>query len=70
MSNLDNFNNIYANLAESAYNNRPNNFPPYSKKITETPLNYSNDSLNKKGEVQVHGGTHLPNKGIVYLQPE
>ncbi|MCJ1978172.1 hypothetical protein [Pseudolactococcus paracarnosus] len=70
MSNLDNFNNIYANLAESAYNNRPNNFPPYSKKITETPLNYSNDSLNKKGEVQVHGGTHLPNNGIVYLQPD
>ena len=28
MSNLDNFNNIYANLAESAYNGkRPNNFP-------------------------------------------
>ncbi len=27
MSNLDNFNNIYANLAESAYNGkRPNNF--------------------------------------------
>ena len=27
MSNLENFNNIFANLAESAYNKRPNNFP-------------------------------------------
>lgn len=27
MSDLTNFNNIYADLAESAYNNRPNSFP-------------------------------------------
>ncbi|GFH43287.1 hypothetical protein Hs30E_18380 [Lactococcus hodotermopsidis] len=70
MSNLENFNNIYANLAESAYNNRPKNFPPYAKKETETPFNYSEDALNKKGEVQVSGGTNLPNDGIVYLQPD
>ncbi len=29
MSNLGNFNNIHANLSESAYNDRPNNFPLY-----------------------------------------
>ena len=29
-TNLKNFNNMYANLAESSYNGRPKNFPPYS----------------------------------------
>ena len=32
MSNLKNFNNIFANLAESTYNNRPFNFPNVSLK--------------------------------------
>ncbi|MDG4967551.1 alpha/beta hydrolase, partial [Lactococcus lactis] len=70
MSNLENFNNIYANLAESAYNGRPKNFPPYAEKKTETPFNYSESASNKKGEVQVRGGTNLPNDGVVYLQPD
>ena len=35
MSDLPNFNNIYANLAESAYTGRPNNFPPGSYREKE-----------------------------------
>ena len=71
MSNLENFNNIYANLAESAYNNRPNNFPPFSKSQVETPYDFSKDYVDKKTDkVEVKGGTNLPNKGIVYLQPD
>lgn len=71
MSNLGNFNNIHANLSESAYNDRPNNFPPYKYKDEWTKIDYSQDYVNKKTKlVETKGGTHLPNKGIVYLQPD
>lgn len=70
MSNLENFNNIYANLAESAYNGRPKNFPTKANAKKEKYINYSENALNKKGEVQVRGGTNLPNNGVVYLQPD
>ena len=33
MINLENFNNMYANLAQSAYNGHPKNFPPKNEKI-------------------------------------
>lgn len=71
MSDLDNFNNIYANLAESAYKGRPNNFPPNVSKSKETPYDFSKDYINKKtGKIQTYGGTNLPNNGVVYLQPD
>jgi hypothetical protein len=35
---LDNFNNIYADLAESAYNNRPTNFPFLQLKSRHIPF--------------------------------
>ena len=80
MSNLENFNNIFANLAESAYNKRPNNFPydelkkEYKGKIDDgesIDFNFSEDYVDKKtNKVEVKGGTNLPNNGVVYLQPD
>ncbi|MCJ1995231.1 alpha/beta hydrolase [Lactococcus piscium] len=71
MSNLVNFNNLYANLAESAYNNRPKNFPSKNNKLKESYIDYAQDHINKKTKlVETKGGTHLPNNGIVYLQPD
>lgn len=71
MSNLENFNNIYTNLAQSAYNGRPKNFPSKNEKSNEQYFNYSQDILNSKtGKVKVKGGENLPNNGIVYLQPD
>ena len=82
MSDLPNFNNIYANLAESAYTGRPNNFPPGSYREKEKFYDYSTDSTykHKSGEVSfTKGGTNLPEgldvdgnkkEGIVYLQPD
>ncbi|MFC4652453.1 Mbeg1-like protein [Lactococcus nasutitermitis] len=76
MSNLQDFNNIYADLAESAYTGkRPNNFPPKSNKNTSQYFNFSkpvtkNIGTEKKPVYQTtQGGTTLPNKGVVYLQP-
>ena len=68
MSNLKNFNNIFANLAESTYNNRPFNFPYESLKKMQKEIldsgkslkfNYSENALNKKREILVMGGTNL-----------
>ena len=73
MSNLSNFNNMYANLAESAYNKRPLNFPQYQKNSIWKKIDYSQDTLYKtnSGEASfTKGGTNLPNDGIVYLQPD
>ncbi|MCJ1977167.1 hypothetical protein GYN17_03500, partial [Lactococcus piscium] len=71
MSNLENFNNLYANLAESAYNDRPNNFPELSNMRKEQKIDFSKHYVNKKTKlVETKGGTHLPNNGIVYLQPD
>ena len=73
MSNLSNFNNMYANLAESAYNKRPLNFPQYQKNSIWKKIDYSQDTLYKtnSGDASfTKGGTNLPNDGIVYLQPD
>lgn len=68
LSNLENFNNIYANLAESSYNNRPNPFPNYQKMKTEREFDFSKDK--KISGKLTKGGQNLPNNGIVYLQPD
>ncbi|MDR0299941.1 MAG: hypothetical protein LBI13_07705 [Streptococcaceae bacterium] len=71
MSNLQNFNNIYADLAESAYNGRPKNFPPYSNLKISKQIDFSQNAIEPKTKkVLVQGGTNLPNNGIVYLQPD
>ena len=69
MSNLENFNNIYANLAESSYNGRPNAFPKYQNSKGKEEFNYSLDVIDEKGD-RTKGGQNLPNSGIVYLQPD
>jgi hypothetical protein len=63
MSNLQNFNDIYASLAESAYNGlRPNPFPELIKEKESRPIDFSKDSIikDKKGEVisLTKGGTN------------
>ncbi|MDR2834079.1 MAG: lipase family protein [Streptococcaceae bacterium] len=71
MNNLQNFNNIYANIAESSYNSRPKNFPLYSVNKKEKYLNFSENAISEKtGEIQVKAGKNLPNNGIAYLQPD
>ncbi|MDR1568726.1 MAG: hypothetical protein LBS33_08635, partial [Streptococcaceae bacterium] len=73
MNNLKNFNNVYANLSESAYNTRPKNFPPFAKNKEYKVIDYSQDITYKNSEGEVsftQGGTNLPNNGIVYLQPD
>ena len=69
MSDLSNFNNIYANLAESAYNDRPNPFPYESLKrkkknilnsglvdsIDKTKFNDINDKFELGLEFDSHG---------------
>lgn len=69
MSNLENFNNMYANLAQSAYNGRPKNFPPKNEKNKEQYFNFSKDVTDKDGKTTL-GGKNLPNNGVVYLQPD
>jgi hypothetical protein len=68
MSNLTNFNNLYANLAESAYNSRPNNFPRKAQSKKPEAIDFSKDA-EYNGKI-TQGGTNLPNNGIVYLQPD
>ena len=82
MNDLSNFNNIYANLAESAYNDRPNPFPYESLKRKKKNILNSGESLqfdfsqdttfkhSDGNESFVKGGKNLPNKGVVYLQPD
>lgn len=80
MSNLENFNNIYANLAQSAYNGRPNSFSydelsKEDKKILNSgksmEFDFSKDKIDDKtGKVEIKGGENLSNNGIVYLQPD
>ena len=71
MSNLENFNNIYANLSESSYSRRPKNFPPKSNSSKEQFFDFSKDYINTETKlIEIKGGTNLPNDGIVYLQPD
>ena len=67
-SNLKNFDNFYADLAQSAYANRPNNFPPLNNSKTFQDFNFSEDIVFD-GEI-TPGGKNLPHNGRVYLQPD
>ena len=73
-SNLKNFDNFYADLAQSAYANRPSNFSPYnnSKDIRQFDFSRDNKFYNKdKKEWEITpGGKHLPHNGKVFLQPD
>ncbi len=76
-SNLKNFDNFYANLAQSAYRGRPNLFPyerltKAEKEILDSggslPFDFSQDVVYEK-EI-TPGGKKLDNDGKVYLQPD
>ena len=74
---LQNFNNFYVNLAQSAYPSAPVKFPfevlsKRNKSIINSgnsvPFDFSQDTPYD-GRV-IPGGQQLPNNGIVYLQPD
>ena len=73
-SNLKTFDNFYADLAQSAYNGRPNNFPPDNNALDYQLFDFSRDNkfYNKdKREWEITpGGKKLPHDGKVYLQPD
>jgi len=73
-SNLKTFDNFYADLAQSAYTYRPNNFPPDNNALDYQLFDFSRDNkfYNKeKKEWEITpGGKHLPHDGKVYLQPD
>ena len=82
-SNLKNFDNFYADLAQSAYRGRPNLFTyerlsKEERKILDSgealQFDFSKDTqsyneITKELEV-TKGGKHLPHNGKVYLQPD
>lgn len=73
-SNLKTFDNFYADLAQSAYTYRPNNFPPDNNALDYQLFDFSRDNKfynkDKKEWEITPGGKHLPHNGRVYLQPD
>ena len=82
-SNLKNFDNFDANLAQSAYRGRPNLFPyerltKAEKEILDSggslPFDFSKENKfynsDKKEWETTPGGKNLPHNGKVYLQPD
>ena len=67
-SNLKTFDNFYADLAQSAYIGRPNNFPPKNNSIEARVFDYSKEIIYN--EEITPGGKKLPHDGKVYLQPD
>ena len=73
-SNLKTFDNFYADLAQSAYTYRPNNFPPDINALDYQLFDFSRDNKfynkDKKEWEITPGGKNLPHDGKVYLQPD
>ncbi|MGT2772591.1 hypothetical protein [Streptococcus marimammalium] len=69
-TNLNTFDNIYANLAQSAYTERPRSFSDYSTSKKSISFNYSLNHIDEESKQITKGGQNLPNNGIVYLQPD
>ena len=70
MSNLITFNNIYASLAQSAYEDRPYSF--YSTILDDSGDYFDMDfSLTYDEQTEtIVGGKNLPNNGIVYVHKD
>ena len=69
MNNLTNFNNLYFNLSQSTYEDRPYSYYELlqdSEKFVS--VNYSWD-YHEKGK-NIYGGKNLPNNGIVYVHKD
>ena len=62
-SNLKTFDNFYADLAQSAYNGRPNNFPPDNNALDYQLFDFSRDNkfynIDKKEWEITPGGKKL-----------
>ena len=74
MSNLNNFNNIYLNLSQSAYEDRPLSFFKALKdkvliEDEEFALRDFSKDYQEEG-VNIGGGKHLPNDGILYVHKD
>ena len=74
MNNLNNFNNIYLNLSQSAYEIRPLNF---YQALTDKTLMDEQDSVRRdfskdyqEDGKNIVGGKNLPNNGILYVHKE
>ncbi|GAB2026227.1 hypothetical protein [Lactovum odontotermitis] len=67
MTDLVNYTNIYADLAQAAYTGRTVSFPDGTS-IRGNKYSISVRKVNGE-EVPLLGGENLSNKGIVYLQP-
>ncbi len=67
-SNLKDYSNFYADLAQSAYRGRPNTLSRYNNALNWTLIDYSQD-IDDDGEI-TKGGKKLPHNGKVYLQPD
>jgi len=69
MSDLKNFYNLYTALSQSAYEDRPYNFFELLAKVkNKVELDYSKD-YQEEG-VNIGGGKHLPNDGILYVHKD
>ena len=53
-SNLKTFDNFYADLAQSAYNGRPNNFPPDNNALDYQLFDFSRDNKFWKLYTRLH----------------
>ena len=69
MNDLTNFNNLYFNLSQSTYEDRPYS---YYKRLQNSEkfvrVNYSRD-YQEEGK-NIYGGKNLPNNGIVYVHKD
>lgn len=69
MNDLTNFNNLYFNLSQSTYEDRPYS---YYKRLQNSEkfarVNYSRD-YQEEGK-NIYGGKKLPNNGIVYVHKD
>lgn len=69
MSELRNYNNLYLDLSQSAYEEMPNSFRKRlirNKEVAD--LNYSIGT--REGNTEIIGGKNLPNNGIVYVHKD
>ena len=73
MSNVNNFSNLYLDLSQSAYEDRPHSFYQILidtlKNNNDTgEVNYSKDyKINRE---TIFGGKNLPNEGVVYVHED
>lgn len=68
MSDLKTFDNLYASLSQSAYEDRPRNFKERASEDVPGEINYAENYEEDK--IKIDGGKNLPNNGIVYVHKD